>query len=80
MSAICPACHREVYSRRRKECGYCGAELPAEARFSGEEAGLIETEIREMEVRRRRESEAEEKKRRHAAGFGDRSLGGKSDF
>lgn len=70
MNATCPVCQREVYSRRRKTCGYCGADLPPEAVFSPEESSKIDQAIEEMEARRQREQEAEEKKKRRSDSVG----------
>lgn len=66
MNATCPICQREVYSRRRKTCGYCGADLPPEVLFSEEESDKIAQAIEEMEARRKREQEAEERKKRNS--------------
>lgn len=66
MNATCPVCQREVYSRRQKTCGYCDAELPSEALFTPAESAQITRTIAEMEVRRQREQEAEERKKRRA--------------
>ncbi|MBI5767181.1 MAG: hypothetical protein HZA93_05250 [Verrucomicrobia bacterium] len=30
----CPACRRSLYDRKRTTCGYCGARLPDDLRFS----------------------------------------------
>jgi hypothetical protein len=53
MSYQCPSCHGVLYDRRRKTCGFCEAELPAE---------LLSTPA-ELEQLRREEVEADERYR-----------------
>jgi len=69
MSAHCPKCNRPVYSRRQKFCGFCGAELPEELKFT--EAELTELAKQDAEAAARRKArklkdEAEEEERRKA--------------
>ncbi|CAN5669882.1 hypothetical protein BH09VER1_BH09VER1_01610 [soil metagenome] len=66
MSAACPVCQRVIYSRRQRTCGYCDADLPPEALFSPQESAQVTRTITEMEARRHRELEAEERKKRRS--------------
>lgn len=70
----CPACNRLLYSRSRKACGFCGAELPAEVMFSGEEIAAIRAEQAAIEVRRAREKAKEEEEMKERAGEGEWGL------
>ena len=65
MSLHCPTCNREVYSRRHKHCGFCGAELPAEFLFTEAELAELdaEAEQRRQERKAKEQKEAEEAKR-----------------
>lgn len=65
----CPNCHRLLYSRRHKSCGFCGAELPAEVLFTAEEIAAIDAEREELAQRRAeaRAKDEEEKKQQAAA-------------
>ncbi len=38
---LCPACGAPVYNRRHPHCGVCEAPLPAECRFTSQEARHI---------------------------------------
>jgi DNA-directed RNA polymerase subunit M/transcription elongation factor TFIIS len=68
----CPSCNRLLYSRRNKTCGFCGAELPAEVRFSEDEIAAMKAEQEAIALRRAKDKakEEEEKKRKKAAGDG----------
>lgn len=68
----CPSCNRLLYSRRHKTCGFCGAELPAEALFSQEEIAAIDAEKEELAKRRTKakQKEEEEKEKQAAASAG----------
>jgi len=70
----CPACSRLLYSRSRRTCGFCGAELPAEMLFSGEGIAAIRAEQVAIEVRRAREKAKEEEEMKERAGEGGRGF------
>lgn len=70
MSVHCPSCNRILYNRRLKTCGFCGAILPENLRFSPEEIAKIEKlekELEKSEAERRKRSDEEEEARRNAA-------------
>ena len=46
MSLQCPKCNGVVYDRRNSKCGFCGAELPAEFRFTDAEAAAVAEQIK----------------------------------
>jgi hypothetical protein len=60
----CPFCHRLLYSRSHRACGYCGRDLPEECVFSPEEIEAIDAEQAEIAARRAAMKEAEEEERR----------------
>jgi ferredoxin len=71
----CPSCHRLLYSRQHKKCGFCGAVLPSEVRFSDDEIATIKAEqaaiaMRRAKAKEQEEKEQEEEKRRRGAGDG----------
>ena len=49
MSHKCPSCHRDLYDRRSKSCGFCGAPIPASLQFTPEEIALLDHKIGESE-------------------------------
>ncbi len=49
MSFNCPKCNRLVYNRKRKQCGYCGTELPEDFLLSKEQIEEIETQKEEFQ-------------------------------
>jgi hypothetical protein len=63
MTLHCPTCDREVYSRRHKRCGFCGAELPAEFLFKAAELAALEAEA---EQRRQEHKAREDRKAKEA--------------
>ena len=67
----CPNCHRLLYSRQHKTCGFCGAELPPEVLFSEDEVAAIKAE-QEIIAQRRAKAKAkeEEEKKKQAASDG----------
>jgi len=68
MSHCCPSCKRVLYNRRLKSCGFCGAPIPDELRFSSEEIAALDRKIAELEKRRnRREREMAEEAEKKAA-------------
>lgn len=60
MKHKCPKCSRLLYDRRLTCCGYCGAVIPEEMRFSPEEIAEAEQEIAEMEAARRQKQALED--------------------
>jgi len=67
----CPSCNRLLYSRTRKTCGFCGAELPPEVLFSDDEVAAIKTEQAAIAVRRAKtKAKEDEEKRKQAASDG----------
>ena len=71
----CPACGREVYSRRRPACEFCGELLPVELQLTAEERKAIDREICEIKERREEDKKEEElarqrdRRRRHTRSF-----------
>jgi transcription elongation factor Elf1 len=63
----CPACQREIYSRKRRTCEFCGAELPEEMRLSTEEIEVMEKEIEEIQAGHEQERERQEEEKEKAA-------------
>ena len=66
MSVYCPECSGVVYDRRRRTCGFCGAELPAELLFSAAETEALnrkEAEAEHQRLKRKAKENAEEQKR-----------------
>ena len=72
----CPACEREIYTRRRKTCEFCGAALPEEVRLSPEEIAAVDQEIAEIHARRELAREKEEEERRKPAAAAPAAAGG----
>lgn len=64
----CPHCHRLLYSRQHKTCGFCGAQLPPEFLLSDEELAALKAEQEAIAERRAiaKEKEEEERKQREA--------------
>ena len=46
MSLQCPKCNGVVYDRRSSKCGFCGAELPADFKFTDTEAAAASERLR----------------------------------
>lgn len=44
MTHHCPTCNGVLYDRRRKTCGFCGAEIPAELLFTPAELEHLRVE------------------------------------
>lgn len=68
MSYHCPSCNGVLYDRRRKACGFCGAEVPAEFLFTPAELEHLRVEEalaeeRQQQQRAKEASEAEAKAR-----------------
>ena len=67
MSLCCPKCSGVVYDRRRRTCGFCGVELPAELLFSAAEIAALnrkEAEAEQQRLKRKAKVEAEQQERR----------------
>jgi len=56
----CPSCERVLYNRRLKRCGFCGATIPEELRFTPEETAALERKMEELEQARKLRQVAEE--------------------
>ena len=68
MSYQCPGCHGVLYDRRRKTCGFCGVELPAELLFTPAELAQLRVQEaaadeRDKKQRAKEQAEAEEQAR-----------------
>jgi hypothetical protein len=61
MTHHCPKCQRGLYNRRLENCGFCGAAIPRELRFTPEEITALDHELAVMELFRQRRVDAEEK-------------------
>ena len=61
MKYQCPNCRRVLYNRRLKNCGFCGATIPEELRFTPEEIAALDHELAVVELFRQRRADAEEK-------------------
>lgn len=63
VSHNCPSCQRVLYNRRLKKCGFCGAPIPEEFRFTQERSAALEKKIADIEEQRlERQRAAEEEK------------------
>jgi len=54
MKYHCPNCHRILYNRRLKLCGFCGAAIPEELRFTPAEIAALDSEMAQFEANRQR--------------------------
>lgn len=74
MNYQCPTCQRELYNRRLKNCGFCGASIPESLRFTADEIAAMDKEMADLEKERvRRETvaaEEEEERRKQAEDTG----------
>jgi hypothetical protein len=69
MSLQCQKCSGVVYDRRRKTCGFCGADLPAEMLFTPAEIAALNRKEAEAEGRRlKRKAKEDAKDRRRLKG------------
>jgi predicted nucleic acid-binding Zn ribbon protein len=62
MNYNCPKCHRALYNRRLTHCGFCGAAIPDELRFTSEEIAKLDREMGDLEEQRRQRQLAADKK------------------
>lgn len=60
MKQHCPNCQRILYNRRLKNCGFCGAPILEELRFTPEESAALERKAAELEASRRQRQLAQE--------------------
>jgi 50S ribosomal subunit-associated GTPase HflX len=76
MSHYCPKCERILYSRRLILCGFCGAEISEDLRFTPEKIAQLDQELVELEAQRQeaRDRAQEAAKRRTESG-GDSFMG-----
>ncbi len=64
MKLFCPSCERVLYNRRLKRCGFCGAIIPEELRFTPGEIDALDRKMAESEAagkERNKERELAEK-------------------
>jgi uncharacterized Zn finger protein (UPF0148 family) len=55
MNNHCPKCERILYSRRLILCGFCGAEIPEDLRFTPEKIAQLDQELTELEAERQQQ-------------------------
>ncbi len=60
MKHHCPNCQRALYTRRLPKCGFCGALIPEELRFTGAETDALEKKTAELEASRKQSQLAQE--------------------
>lgn len=76
MSHYCQSCQRVLYNRRLTHCGFCGAPIPENLRFTPEEVAALDQTMAEMEEQRKQreraaaEAEEEARRRREAGAAG----------
>ena len=66
MSYQCPKCQRALYNRRLRQCGFCGAPIPDEWRFTPEEIAKLDREMAELEEQHRQRQLAADKEEAEA--------------
>ena len=66
MSYNCPECHRALYNRRLTHCGFCGAPIPDELRFTSEEIAKLDREMAELEEQHKQRQLAADKEEAEA--------------
>ena len=66
MNHKCPSCQRVLYNRRLKACGFCGAPIPKELRFTLEECATLDRKMTELEEQRRQRQLAAAKQEEEA--------------
>ena len=83
MSHKCPSCQRVLYNRRLEACGFCGAPIPEELRFTPEEIAQLDRSMASSEEQRRhreqlreQEGEKEEERQRVAKNGSPSNYGG----
>lgn len=54
----CPSCQRVLYNRRLTQCGFCGAQIPENLRFTAEEIAALNRKMAELEQERKAREEA----------------------
>jgi len=67
VSHHCPSCSRVLYNRRLARCGFCGATIPEELRFTQEEIAALDRKMAELEESRRQRELADDAARAAAA-------------
>jgi len=75
MNHTCPSCHRALYDRRFKTCGYCGAPIPESRRYTPEQTAELEKTLAELETQRQQQEERDAQRASHIIIFPDSSLG-----
>lgn len=71
MSYNCPNCQRPLYNRRLTQCGFCGAPIPENLRFTPDEISALNQQEAEAEAQHKQRimnTETDEAKRRDSSG------------
>ncbi|MGB0581165.1 MAG: hypothetical protein ACPGVU_15820, partial [Limisphaerales bacterium] len=63
----CPSCDRVLYNRRLTKCGFCGADIPIEQRFTPEEEAKLDREMEDLKARSEKREAEREAERKQAA-------------
>lgn len=74
---VCPACKRELLSRRHKHCQYCGAEIPDSLLYSNAEIDAQKRQWEQSEAKRKirqRQQDEEEKEKQQKAANGSGAI------
>jgi hypothetical protein len=76
MTVHCPSCNRILYNRRLKNCGFCGALLPENLRFTPAEIAKLEKIEKDLEKSAaERRKKADEESQQAAADGGSFDIG-----
>ena len=63
MTHNCPIWQRVLYNRRLKDCGFCGAAIPEELRFSADEIAALDRQMADSEASHKQRELAAEAER-----------------
>ena len=66
MNYDCPNCQRALYDRRLAHCGFCGAQIPDELRFTSEEIARLDQEMAQLKEQHRPRQVAADKEEAEA--------------
>ena len=66
MTYHCLKCQRALYNRRLTHCGFCGAPIQNEMRFTAEEIAALDRKMAELEEQRRQRQFAADKEEEEA--------------
>lgn len=71
MNHTCPRCHRALYDRHLKACGYCDTPIPEDRQYAPHQIAELDQTLAELNMQRSQQEVDADRRRNHIVIFAD---------